>query len=79
MSFSYVKLELRFLHLLEIVRGWLVVRSQYSLAGTFHRRRSPLLKTGFFRHVRELKIQRKNLGSALHSVRRLLLPDAEAK
>ncbi len=28
------------------------------LAGTFHRRRSPLLKTGFFRQVMELKIQK---------------------
>jgi hypothetical protein len=36
-----------------------------SLAGTFHRRRSRLLKAGFFRQVRELKIQRKNPGSAL--------------
>ncbi len=43
----------------------LVRRSQYSLAGTFHRRRSRLLKTGFFRQVRELKIRRKNPGSAL--------------
>jgi hypothetical protein len=43
--------------------GWylpLVRRSQYSLVGTFHRRRSRLLKTGFCRQqVRELKIQRK--------------------
>jgi len=36
-----------------------------SLAGTFHHRRSRLLKAGFFRQVRELKIQRKNPGSAL--------------
>jgi len=45
--------------------GWLVpsTGSQYSLAGTFHRRRSRLLKTGF---LRQLKIQRKNPGSALH-------------
>ncbi len=35
------------------------------LAGTFHSRRYSLLKTGFFRQVRELKIQRKNAGSAL--------------
>ncbi len=40
-------------------------RNSDRLAGTFHRRRSRLLKTGFFRHVRELKIQRKNPGSAL--------------
>jgi hypothetical protein len=42
-----------------------VRRSLYSLAGTFHRRSSRLLKTGFFKQVRELKIQRKNPGSAL--------------
>jgi hypothetical protein len=51
------------------VTGWLVPcagqKIQYSLAGTFHRRSSRLLKTGFFRQVRELKIQRKNPGSAL--------------
>jgi hypothetical protein len=34
--------------------------------GPFHCRRSPLLKTGFFRQVMELKMQRKNSGSALH-------------
>jgi hypothetical protein len=48
--------------------GWylpLVRRSQYSLAGTFHRRRSRLLKTSFFKQVRELKVQRKNPSSAL--------------
>ncbi len=48
--------ELGFFHFLEIVTGWLVpyalvARSQYSLAGTFHRRRSPLLKTGFSRQA----------------------------
>ncbi len=42
---------------------WL--RSQSSLAGTLHCRRSRLLKTGFFKQVMELKIQRKNLGGAL--------------
>jgi hypothetical protein len=48
------KAELGFFHFLEIVIGWLV---------TFHRRRrSRLLKTGFFRQVRELKIRRKNPG-----------------
>jgi hypothetical protein len=66
--------ELGFFHFLEIVKGWLVPstisekkpvrRSQYSLADTFDCRRSCLLKTGFFRQVRELKIRRKNLGSA---------------
>jgi hypothetical protein len=52
--------------------GWylpLVRRSHYSLAGTVHRRRSPLLKTGFFRLVRGLKIQRKNPGHALRLVK----------
>ncbi len=42
--------------------GWylpLARRSQYSLAGTFDCKRSHLLKTGFFREVRELKIQGK--------------------
>jgi hypothetical protein len=48
---------LRFFHFLEIVTGW--------LAGTFHRPRFHLMKTGFFRQVMELKIQRKNPGSAL--------------
>jgi hypothetical protein len=48
--------ELGFFHFLQIVTR---------LAGTFHRRSSRLLKTSFFRQVRELKIQRKNPGSAL--------------
>jgi hypothetical protein len=64
-----LKAELRFFHFSTIVTGWLIpstVRtSQYNLAGTFHRRRSRLAKTGFFRQARELKIQRKNSGSAL--------------
>ncbi len=67
------KAGLGFFYFLEIATGWLVQkylllvrRSQYSLAGTFHCRRSCLQKTGLFRQVRELKIQRKNLGSALH-------------
>jgi hypothetical protein len=47
--------ELGFFHFLEIVTGWLVPS-----AGTFHRRRSPLLKTGFSRQIRELKLQMKN-------------------
>jgi hypothetical protein len=51
------------------VTGWLVPSAgqkiQYNLAGTFHRRRSCLLKTGFFRQARELKLQRKNPGGAL--------------
>jgi hypothetical protein len=40
-----------------------------SLVGTFHSRRSRLLKTGFLRQVRELKIQRKIPGSALRLVK----------
>ncbi len=63
--------ELRFFPFLEIVTCWrylrLVRRSQFSLAGTFHLRRSGLLKTGFLQQVRELKIQRKNPSSALGS------------
>jgi hypothetical protein len=63
--------ELRFFQFLEIVTCWrylrLVRRSQFSLAGTFHLRRSGLLKTGFLQQVRELKIQRKNPSSALGS------------
>jgi hypothetical protein len=48
--------DLAFFHFLEIVTGWLVPplvrRSQYSLTNL-------LLKTGFFRHVRELKMKMK--------------------
>jgi hypothetical protein len=48
----------------------LVRRSQYSLAGTFHRRRSRLLKTGFFRQVNGANenTKEKNPGSALHAL-----------
>jgi hypothetical protein len=43
-----------------------VFRNSDSLAGAFRRSEDPrLLETGFFMQVRELKIQRKNLGSAL--------------
>jgi hypothetical protein len=52
-----LKAELRFFHFLEIVTGWL---AGWLAGGTFHRRRSHLLKTGFFCQVREMKIQRKN-------------------
>jgi hypothetical protein len=45
----------------------MVRRSPYSLSGSFDCRRSHLLKTGFFREVRELKIQRRNPGSALQT------------
>jgi hypothetical protein len=44
---------------------WLEDPSTACLAGTFHGERSPLMKIGFVRQVRELKIQRKKLGSAL--------------
>ncbi len=37
----------------------------YNLVGTFHHKRSLLLKTGFFRQAKELKIQRKIPGSVL--------------
>jgi hypothetical protein len=37
------------------------------MAGTFHRRRSRLLKTGFFKKVTKLKIESKNPGSALRT------------
>jgi hypothetical protein len=38
------------------------------MAGTCHRRRSYWLETGFFRQVRELKVQRKNPASACFRV-----------
>jgi hypothetical protein len=62
------KAELRFFYFLEIVTGWLAPSAGQKilvLAATFHPKRSRLLKTGFFIQVRELKIQRKNPGSAL--------------
>jgi hypothetical protein len=55
-SFSYVKQSRNF---------FTFFRNSDRLTGTFHHRRSRLLKTGFFRQVRELKIQKKNPGSAL--------------
>jgi hypothetical protein len=48
-----------------MVEGSLVRRSHYNLIGTFHRRISSLAKTGFFKQVRELKIQRKNPGQCI--------------
>jgi hypothetical protein len=60
-SFSYVKRSWDFFSLFrnsDRQAGYLL---STSLAGTFHRRRPLLLKTGFFRQVRELK----NPGSAL--------------
>jgi hypothetical protein len=65
-----------FFHFLEIVTGWLVPSTGQKIPvqpgwhlppqkiPLTHRRRSPSLKTGFFRQVRELKIERKNCGSA---------------
>jgi hypothetical protein len=44
----------------------LVRRSQYSLAGTFHRRRPRLLRTGFFRQVRELENTKENSRPVLY-------------
>jgi hypothetical protein len=62
-----------FFHFLEIVTGWLVPSAGQKIlvqpAGIFLRRRYRLLKTGIFRQVRELKIQRKNPGSALRGVK----------
>jgi hypothetical protein len=75
-SFSKVKQNWDFFTVLEIVTACvcylpLIRRSQCSLAGTFDSKKIPLaenrfLQTGFFRHVRELKIQRKNPGSVLY-------------
>jgi hypothetical protein len=62
------KAELGFFHFLEIVTSWLAPSAGQKilvLAGTFHPKRSRLLKTGFFMQVMELKIQRKNPGHAL--------------
>jgi hypothetical protein len=56
------KADLAFFHFLEIVTGWLVPllvrRSQYSLTNL-------LLKTGFFRQVRELIVKMKKPDSTL--------------
>ncbi len=62
------KAELRFFHFLEMVTGWLDADQNVPVRPGWylHRRRSRLLKTGFFRQVRELKIQMKNSGSALY-------------
>jgi hypothetical protein len=60
------KAELGFLHFLKIVTVVGTFSSSQdpitALDGTFHRRRSRLLKTGFFKKVRKLKIERKNPG-----------------
>jgi hypothetical protein len=63
MSFSHFNFFIKRANLKKRFRfgigeGPVVRRSQYSLAGT-------LLKTGFFRQVSELKIQRKNSSSVL--------------
>jgi len=63
------KAELGFFHFLEIVTGWLVPSAGQNIPvqlGLYlPPKRSPLLKTGFFRQVRELKIRRKSPDSAL--------------
>jgi hypothetical protein len=56
---------LRSFSLVEQSWDFSLCRNSDRRAGTFHHRRSRLLKTGFFMQVRELKIQRKNPGSAL--------------
>ncbi len=55
------KAELGFFHFLEIVTSWLVPSASQKIPvkPTFPSWRSPLRKTGFFRQVRQLKIQRK--------------------
>jgi hypothetical protein len=67
---SLSKAELGFFHFLEIATGWLVPSAgqkiPVQLGWYLPRRRSHLLKTSFFTQVREMKIQRKNPGSALH-------------
>jgi hypothetical protein len=47
------KAELGFFHFLEIEAGWLVPFGGQKNPGTFHRRRSRSLKTGFFGQVRK--------------------------
>jgi hypothetical protein len=41
-------------------------RYQYSLVGTFHGRRSPLMRTGLFRQVMDLKIQKEKIQAVLY-------------
>jgi hypothetical protein len=65
------KAELGFFHSSVFLKSEKIVKifstavDPSSLADIFHCKRSRLLKTSFFRQVRELKIQRKNRGSAL--------------
>jgi hypothetical protein len=56
--------QVLFLHKTEL-RIFSLFRDSDRLVVTFHRSRSGLQKTSFFRQVRELKIQRRNPGSAL--------------
>jgi hypothetical protein len=57
------KAELGLFHFLEIMTGWLVPSAGQKI--TIEPGRSRSLKTGFFRQVRELEIQKKNPSSAL--------------
>jgi len=65
-------LELGFFLFLQIVTAWLVPSAGQKIPAQpgWYLPRSRLLKTGFFRQVRELKIQRKNPGSALRRERK---------
>ncbi len=57
--------QVLFLHKSGGARTFSFFRNSDRVVGTFPWcRRSPLLETGFFRQVREMKIQRKNPGSA---------------
>jgi hypothetical protein len=64
---------LGFFHFLEIVTGWLVPSAGQKIpvqpGWYLPLEKIPLVeKTCFFRQVMELKIQRKNPGSALHAL-----------
>jgi hypothetical protein len=68
--FFLSKAQLSFFHFLKIVIGWLVpsaARQKIPAEPGWHLQpqKIHLLKIGFFRQVRELKIQRKNPGSVL--------------
>jgi hypothetical protein len=54
----------------EADRHWYLLPQSHSLlVPSFHRIRSPLLKTGFFRQVRELKIQMKKFQAVLYLIK----------
>ncbi len=63
------QVKMGFFHFLEIVTSWLVPSAGQMIliqpSWYLPHSRSCLLKTGFFRQVRELQMQRKNPGSAL--------------